>query len=326
MKEKLNMERKYLNNINSLFDENTIINKDMNGKFFYFKCKICGKISSKRIYFKHGILSLFSLNCGNCNRKITNLKKFGVENPFQSEEIKQKIKDVIFNRYGVDNVNKLKDFRDKIELTRKERYGEHKELIVEKAKATFINHYGVDNPQKNVKIREKTKNTCLQRYGGVPNCFGSMEFYKSMKDKYGCSHALQVRDFRLKAISRYKYDDKFFDSSWELCVYIYLKDNNIQFEYHPFEDLYYEYEGKNYHYTPDFKINNKFIEIKGSQFFKNNELFNPYQNKILVGLKSIIENLGVEFWKKEDIQIYIDYVNLKYGKDYVKSFKFKNTN
>lgn len=320
------MGREYLNTLNDLFTENTIITEDMNGKFFYFRCKICGDISSKGIYFRKHKLKMFSLNCSKCNRKQTNIERFGCENPFQNESVKKKIKETVFIKYGVENVNKLSEVRNKIENTRQERYGKDKKSIVEKSKKTFIENYGVDNPQKNASIREKTKNTNIERYGGVPNCFGTDDFYKSMINLYGVKHALQSRDIRLKTISRYFLDDMYFDSSWEVCLYIFLKDHNIDFEYHPFrENLTYIYEGKSHHYTPDFRIENTFIEIKGCQFLKDGELVNPYQNIVYHGLKEIIENLGVRFLQKEDLQDVFNYVNLTYGKNYVKSLRFKNT-
>ena len=36
-------------------------------------------------------------------RELTNLKKFGVKNPFQSEDVKNKIKQTNLKRYGVDH-------------------------------------------------------------------------------------------------------------------------------------------------------------------------------------------------------------------------------
>ena len=43
----------FLNDENSLFDRNTIIEKAMVGKFYFFKCEDCGNISSKMIRFQN---------------------------------------------------------------------------------------------------------------------------------------------------------------------------------------------------------------------------------------------------------------------------------
>ena len=58
---------------------------------------------------KNGFLEYCSSKCSNSsdlvkNEKIkSNLKKYGVENPYQSDEIKQKIKDSLVEKYGVEN-------------------------------------------------------------------------------------------------------------------------------------------------------------------------------------------------------------------------------
>jgi hypothetical protein len=78
--------------------------------------------------------------------KKTNLKRYGVENPFQSEEIKDKIKKTNIKKYGVDHPLKSED-------------------IKEKMKQTNVERYGVDNPLKNKEIRKKIENTNMQKYG-----------------------------------------------------------------------------------------------------------------------------------------------------------------
>lgn len=50
--------------------------------------------------------------------KATNLKKYGVENPFQSEEIKIKIKETNIKKYGVDNPSKNRSIINKTNNTK----------------------------------------------------------------------------------------------------------------------------------------------------------------------------------------------------------------
>lgn len=45
--------------------------------------------------------------------KETCLKKYGVENPYQSEEIKEKIKQTMLERYGVENYSQTREFHKK---------------------------------------------------------------------------------------------------------------------------------------------------------------------------------------------------------------------
>ena len=84
---------------------------------------------------------------------------------------------------------------------------------------------------------------------------------------------------RRKAKSKYFYNNIFFDSAPELAYYIWLKDNNISFEYHPNVSFKYEHGGRTYIYQPDFKVGNKLIEIKGDHFFKEDgTMQNPYDH------------------------------------------------
>lgn len=76
-----------------------------------------------------------------------------------------------------------------------------------------------------------------------------------------------------------------FDSTWEVKVYEFCRDNNIPIEYSPEISYDYEYDGKTWTYHPDFLINGKVYEIKGEQFFRVNEstgqeeMFCPYKEK-----------------------------------------------
>ena len=48
------------------------------------------------------------------NSKITNLKKYGVDNPFKLKEVQDQIKQTNLNRYGFENASKSKIVRDKL--------------------------------------------------------------------------------------------------------------------------------------------------------------------------------------------------------------------
>lgn len=107
-------------------------------------------------------------------------------------------------------------------------------------------------------------------------------------------------------------------------MWIYAKDHSEEIKREPccFE---YIFEGKKHKYFPDFKYKGQLIEIKGKQFLKKDGTWqNPY-NENLSGLyeakhQCIINNNIMVFFEK-DCQKYIDYINLRYGKDYLKQFR-----
>lgn len=59
-----------------------------------------------------------------------------------------------------------------------------------------------------------------------------------------------------------KYPGITFDSTWEIKVYDFLMENNIEFQYHNVS-IPYEYTGKTHYYFPDFIVNGRIYEVKG---------------------------------------------------------------
>lgn len=150
-------------------------------------CKICGNPTSFR-GLQFGYSKYCSSRCANLDPEVqeklkkSNIEKYGVEHPLQSQKIKDKIKQTCIDKYGVDSYMKTKEFRQKsieatqskevIEKRRKtnqQKYGADTPLqsakVQDKIKQTFINNYGVSNPYASKEIKEKIKNTCLQKYG-----------------------------------------------------------------------------------------------------------------------------------------------------------------
>lgn len=303
--------REFLNDENTLYNSNTIIDKSMVGKFYYFQCEICGQISSKAIYYKNKTL-VYSYCCTKCTRKKTNLLKFGCENPFQSQFIKDKIKKTTIERYGVDNVNKLKSVRDKISNSRDEL------AIQSKIKETFIQRYGVDNPQKVPSIRSKTTETCFKKYG--KSFYNRPKFEETMIRKYGVKNALQIDGVHSHSHHKYVFDNNEFDSSWEMAYYIWLKDNiTVDFSFHKETIEYYDKNNVVHKYTPDFKVGNTFIEIKGKQFFKDGHLYNPYTKEFLPDYEQLLKDNNVIIIS--DCEKYIEYSKKKYGTSVFNFFK-----
>ena len=206
--------------------------------------------------------------------KQTCLDKYGFENISQLEEIKDKKKKTCLEHFEVDNPLKLESVKQKAQ----EEYKKNLEEIKEKIKQTCLDKYGVTSANKLKTVQIKKEATCLQHFGV----------------KYGCL---------LSKPGKYIFNNVIFDSSWELSYYLYLKKNNINFQYHPTdkEFIYFDSNNKKRIYYPDFKIDNEYIEIKGDQFFdKEGNLFFPYSDNINEEIKT---KNKFELMKKEKIKI-----------------------
>lgn len=248
--------------------------------------------------------------------KNTNLIKYQSQYPTQSQYIKDKVKQTCIDRYKVDCTLKDKTIQEKTKNTIRQKYKvEHQsqsQIVKQKKEQTCIEHFGVNNPMKSEDVKEKSKKTCNDRYGcdyytqtnefkqkckitcllnyGVESATRLDEVkQKSIQtciERYGVQYYTQSEEYHKKKRHKYhsdRYTELTFDSTWEVKVYEFCKDNNIEVEYNPSISYEYEYDNKTWTYHPDFLINGKLYEIKGDYFFRinestgNEEMFCPYR-------------------------------------------------
>ena len=147
----------------TLPEQNYTGNKD---KMFY-TCSNCNKEAHVSLSeFKRG------RRCEQCRREraeVTNTEIYGAPNPFQSEEIKEKIKETKIAKYGVDHHMKVPEILQKAKDTNMEKYGHafsfHSKESFEKIRKTCIERYGYAFPLQSKEIQEKIHTTCMSRYG-----------------------------------------------------------------------------------------------------------------------------------------------------------------
>lgn len=141
--------------------------------------------------------------------KNTNLKKYGVEFPMQSKEIKEKAKKTTRAHYGVDYSFQDDDARDK-------------------AIQSFKDIYQVNNPQQLEEIKEKTKQTNLERYG-VENVFASDEIKEKIKqvniEKFGVDNPMKNKEIVKKARQKMKENGNIPTSKIQVEFFNFCKKN-----------------------------------------------------------------------------------------------------
>ena len=167
-------------------------------------------------YQKHCASKKCVCNLDTINKiKVTNLAKYGVENPFQSEEIKNKIKVTNLEKYGVENIMHSNIGKSKVKNAILEKYGvENIMYLVEiktKIKATNLEKYGVEYGLQAIIVKDKTKATNMVRYG-VENVFQSENFKDKTKitnlERYCVENVFQseiIKD-KIKATNLEKYN------------------------------------------------------------------------------------------------------------------------
>jgi hypothetical protein len=96
------------------------------------------------------------------------------------------------------------------------------------------------------------------------------------------------------------------DSSYELAWVIYQLEHNMPFERNK-KRYEYRWDGKTLNYIPDFIQNENIIEIKG------------FANSQTTVKLNTIPNLKILF--RKDLNIEFEYVEKKYGKDFIKLYE-----
>ena len=194
----------------------------------------CGSEYNKtlRYCYTHKMLCKDCTLSGKINKsKETSIKKYGVDNPVKTIEVREKMKKTNLMRYGVENALQHKETIDKVRNTFLNKYGvEHALQIKEiqiKMKEAFMKKYGVDNPWKSAEVKDKIKKTLKEKYGvetpmlykpfiekswstsirkfGTKYCLSSKIIRDKIKQtyltKYGVAHLSQNEEIRRKVIA-----------------------------------------------------------------------------------------------------------------------------
>jgi len=181
--------------VNELLKNSTIL--------IQVKCDICGKerMLEYRMYLKnYNKYQLYTCyDCSKIKNKKTCLEKYGVENPSQSEEIKEKIKETNLKKYGVE-------------------YYLQSDNKKEKSKKTCLEKYNVENPMQDLSIQKKSKETKKDLYGEnyekitekiiktKKELYGENyekitgKIIETNNKKYGCDYPLQNKEIYNKSI------------------------------------------------------------------------------------------------------------------------------
>lgn len=267
------------------------------------RCPICNNICK---YDDHK--QVFYKTCSNrecviSKTKSTNIERYGSVCPMQNEDVKKTAVKNQLEKYGVENISQL-------------------DSIKAKKEATFMEHYGYRTGFLVPEIQERIKQTNLE--------------------KYGYENPLLNPEIMSRSRMKYYYDNTCFDSSWELAFYIYHKDNNIPIEREPFSyNFSLEGSDKEYHYYPDFKVNDQIIEIKGDMLVDKEGNIKPYPGKIkdleaaedyeAINIlykfcekkTQIIKENNVLLLNGKEIKPYLDYVKNTYEKIIYSNLKLK---
>ncbi len=281
-----------------------------------------------------GLNSTFQLEKTKESAKKTNLERHGVEHWTNREKCKQ----TMLNKTGYEYAFQVPEIKEKMEEKSLKEHGQKLWTNREKCKQTMLENTGHEYLFQTQNFNDKVKEKCLKNHGVEYNCQRPEVIEKikqSCIDSFGYSNPMKCPEIRNKTKKKFKYKNLNFDSGFELVYYIWLKDHNIEFEYQPNTTFKYEYQGKTYDYCPDFLINGEYIELKGLQFFKNKDnndvMICPYKHKNdteeTIEWRNGLYEAKHQCMLKNGVKIITDlpecydYINKKYGRNYINQFK-----
>ncbi|MDR0675787.1 MAG: DNA adenine methylase [Elusimicrobiota bacterium] len=204
--------------------------------------------------------------------KKTCLEKYGVESAGQVEAFKEKRINTMVNKYGYRAPVQNKEILKQIIATKKEKYGEHLEKIVEKTKQTKLQKYN----DQNYNNLEKSIKTKIQKWGSLK------EYHRH------CASQCSKTKNKYTALDGTK-----LDSSYEIIVWNFCIRNNIQIEKGP--TIEYEYNNKKHFTYIDFKIDGLLFECKGKHLLKG-----------CYDYEGVPIKIKLEVYKKNNINIITD--------------------
>lgn len=262
-----------------------------------FKCPRCKNIRIKQVR----TIETLVFFCAKCNNSIGASKRI------------ESVKKTKLEKYGNATYNN----QEKRKSTIKQKYGSFN-IIAEKSAAARKRNLEL-HPELNEIFNKRRKSTILKNFGTWENYIqnSSEKSKKTKLKKYGnATYNNQTKRWKtlLKNGSsiyghKYLYENIYFDSSWELLFWIYHQDNSSNIERNnSFFFNYKDNNGKEHKYFPDFKLNNQWIEIKGSQFFNKEG--------------NAIKSFEGEDWTSKYQCIIDNNVKLIFGEDLKDIFKY----
>lgn len=225
--------------------------------------------------------------------------KFGVDNVFQLESIKEKSKETKLEKYGDENYNNSKKM---YQTNIKNRGDNYINDIIKIREEKFLKEYGVTHPLQLPQFLEKRKQTNLERHG-VENVSQKEEFKRkrtdTIIDKFGVENASQNKDIKKKKketslknfgvehhlkdhdmfqkhfkaqfkIKEYKNTGINYQGSYEKYFLELIEEKGLLDEVRPGQSFEYEWKGQKHTYHTDFVFRGRHIEIKSVWTYNKN--------------------------------------------------------
>jgi len=228
------------------------------------------------------------------------MDKFGVINPSQAKEIKEKKQKTFLSHYGVDNIFKHDIFKKKINGILLDKYGVKRLTNPSQYKETCLKRYGVEHISQSAILQAAKEQKNLEKYGckyplGNPTIIGKIR--RTCVEKYGFRYACQSELVKSKISQRVK-------ESWDR-----LTDDQRQYR---LEKIFGGIKNQAFRSKLEFRVENILAQWRNENgiTFRTTYFISKYSYDFLVDGHIIIEVQG-DYWhanplhyKPDDILYY----------------------
>ncbi len=301
------------------------------------KCDYCGKIFNRRfsdhfrLYKGDFEQSDCCYDCRYKKQEELSLKKYGVKNPFQREDVKLKTKETLIKKYGVEYISQSDKVQNTIRLNNLKRYGvtstSQLESVKEKVVVTNRERFGCDYPMQTQEFQNRIIETSLKKYG-VPrptmNKDVQEKVAKTNIERYGYENPFASPEIR-KRINETKYSNGTQTSSRQQKYFCDILNGKLNYPFKkyfidialPEEKIAVEYNGGGH----DLSVKLGYITpslFKRNEFYRKKQLYSEgwriitlisLKNKILSEEDTIkIFNFALETFNngRHWIEVFID--------------------
>jgi len=245
--------------------------------------------------------------------KKTCVERYGNENVFQNEEIKEKSKKTKLEKYGNENYTN----KEQSKITCLEKYGvEFISQSIEfkkQVKQIKLERYG----NENFNNREKSKQTCLEKYGvnhnmKIDDCKEKSK--QTCKKNHGVEYPTQSREIFLKGIkTRFKiekYGDTslFYQGGYEKYFLEQIEKKSLLTEVSNGKSYDYILNEESHVYHSDFLFRGITIEIKSDWTYNKSgaDIDSELENEAKWQAVKDSGDKLVVLWSKKEIKEYVD--------------------
>lgn len=177
------------------------------------KCLFCGENTkphkdSYRKFCSKSCSSKFTSKIRIEKAKLTNLRKYGVDNP---GKLKKHV-ETNLKKYGVKSPGSRKEIQEKIKQTNLEKYGSEFYFSSETGKSkiqnTFIEKYGGPSPLCDNRITDKISKTNFEKYGSE-NVFSNREIIEKIKKTTSEKYEIHfnIKEYPIEELRRMYFDE-----------------------------------------------------------------------------------------------------------------------